>query len=341
MKLETLLRRAVEENASDIHLTSGALPAYRIDGDLRFFGEKVLDPKNVESIILHILNDIQYEQFKAKNEVDCSFQLQNPTVRFRVNAYHEHQGPAISIRIIKQLVPTPSELNFPNIIENLCHLHHGLILVTGPTGSGKSTTVAAMINYINQTMSKHIISIEDPIEFIYHSDKCLINQRQISRDTHDFKGATRAAMRQDPDIIFLGEMRDLETIRQALIAAETGHLVLGTLHTPSAHTAITRIVDVFDSAEKELIRIMLADTLQAVIAQTLIKKIGGGRTAALEIMLCNSAVKNLIRTNKIPQIYSAMQAGKHIGMCTMDQSIEQLEQAGIIKPLNPKDTFTF
>ena len=341
MKLDELLSQAITQNASDIHLCAGSMPVLRIDGELQFLSMPTLRVKTIESILQHILSEEDYKHFLTREEIDYSFQLPDGNIRFRVNAFYQSHGPALSLRVLNQAMPTPKGLGHPHVIEKLCHVKHGLILVTGPTGSGKSTTLAAMINHINQSMHKHIISIEDPIEYIYQSDKCLINQRQVKRDTNDFASAIRSAMREDPDIILIGEMRDLETIRYALIAAETGHLVLATLHTPSTSKAISRIVDVFDAAEKDLIRVMLADTLQAVVAQTLVQRAEGGRIAAFEIMLCNPAIRNLIRENKIPQIYSAIQSGQHMGMCTMEHSLEKLQQDGHIKPIDPEGNITF
>ena len=250
--------------------------------------------------------------------------------RFRVNAYQQQRGPSIAFRAIPDNVPTLGELGFQGRFENLCDLPNGIIIVTGPTGSGKSTTLAAMIDYINTTMNKHIITIEDPIEFIHKCKNCLINQREINHSTKSFNAALRSALREDPDIILVGEMRDLETIRLALTAAETGHLVFATLHTNSAAKTIDRIIDVFPAAEKDMVRAMLAESLRAVIAQTLLKRPGGGRIAAQEVMVCTPAIRNLIRENKIPQILSAIQTGQAQGMNTMEQHLQKLAQENLI-----------
>lgn len=332
MELVTLLELCVKQKASDLHLSPNLPPMMRIDGELEPIKDMPpLDAAEIERLVLSIMEPDQKKEFEKELELD--FATVVPSVaRFRVNAFHQMYGIAAVFRVIPEATPTLDDLGLPPVFKNLLDLQNGLILLTGPTGSGKSTTLAAMVDYINTQQSSHIITIEDPIEFTHKSKKCLINQRQVHRDTHDFAAALRSSLREDPDVILLGEMRDLETIRLALTAAETGHLVLATLHTSSAPRSINRIVDVFPAGEKDMIRNMLSESLQGVICQTLVKKIGGGRVAALEIMLGTPAIRNLIREDKIAQMVTAIQTGSGLGMCTLDQYLQGLVQKGIVEP---------
>ncbi len=322
--LAKLLELVVKQKASDLHLSPGMPPLIRVDGDLVPLPETpVLDTDTIKNLMYSMMEKTQQQEFEKELEIDFALNIQN-VAGFRVNLFFKLNGMAAVFRVIPSEIPTLDELNLPPVFKQLLNLPNGLILVTGPTGSGKSTTLAAMVDYININQESHIITLEDPIEFIHHSKKCLINQRQIHKDTKDFAIALRSALRQDPDIILVGEMRDLETIRLALTAAETGHLVMGTLHTSSAPRSISRIVDVFPAGEKNIIRNMLSESLQAVICQTLLKKKTGGRIAAFEIMLGTAAIRNLIREDKVAQMYSAIQTGKEMGMCTLDQYLQEL-----------------
>lgn len=337
MEVKDILSVAVKQNASDIHFSPNQSPIIRLDGDLvpmKEFG--VLTADITKQLVYSILEAKQVSQFESAWELD--FAVEVPDVaRFRVNAFYQSNGIAAAFRVIPENVPTLDQLEMPAVFKSLLDLPNGLILVTGPTGSGKSTTLAAMIDYINTNEACHIISVEDPIEFLHVSKKSLINQRQVNRDTHDFNAALRSALREDPDVILVGEMRDLETIRLALTAAETGHLVMATLHTSSAPRTISRIVDVFESGEKNIIRNMLSESLQAVICQSLVKKTTGGRVPAFEIMLGTSAIRNLIREDKIAQMYSAIQTSGDIGMCTLDQYLQNLVAKQVIAPITPHD----
>lgn len=329
MDISELLAFSVKNKASDLHLSAGLPPMIRVDGDIRRINIPALDHKEVHALIYDIMNDKQRRDYEEFLETDFSFELPG-VARFRVNAFNQERGAASVFRTIPSKVLSLEDLNAPKFFEELCKKPRGLILVTGPTGSGKSTTLAAMINYINNNDYAHILTVEDPIEFVHESQKCLINQREVHRDTHGFNEALRSALREDPDIILVGEMRDLETIRLALTAAETGHLVFGTLHTTSAAKTIDRIIDVFPAAEKDMIRSMLSESLQAVISQTLLKKVGGGRIAAHEIMVGTSAIKNLIREAKVAQMYSAIQTGRRDGMQTLDQNLKEQVDKGLI-----------
>jgi twitching motility protein PilT len=329
MDIAELLAFSVKNSASDLHLSAGLPPMIRVDGDIRRINIPALDHKAVHGLIYDIMNDKQRRDYEEFLETDFSFNLPG-VARFRVNAFNQDRGSAAVFRTIPSKVLSLSDLNAPKFFEELCKKPRGLVLVTGPTGSGKSTTLAAMINHINTNDYAHILTVEDPIEFVHESQKCLINQREVHRDTHGFTEALRSALREDPDIILVGEMRDLETIRLALTAAETGHLVFGTLHTTSAAKTIDRIIDVFPAAEKDMIRAMLSESLQAVISQTLLKKIGGGRIAAHEIMVGTSAIKNLIREAKVAQMYSAIQTGRKDGMQTLDQNLKELVEKNLI-----------
>jgi twitching motility protein PilT len=324
-----LLAFSVKNNASDLHLSAGLPPMIRVDGDIRRINVPPLDHRTVHSLAYGIMNDKQRKDYEEFLETDFSFEIPG-IARFRVNAFNQNRGAAVVFRTIPSEVQTLEELNAPEIFKQIIDVPRGLVLVTGPTGSGKSTTLAAMIDHLNNKEYGHILTIEDPIEFVHTSKKCLINQREVHRDTLGFSEALRAALREDPDIVLVGEMRDLETIRLALTAAETGHLVFATLHTSSAAKTIDRIIDVFPAAEKTMVRSMLSESLRAVIAQTLLKKIGGGRVAAHEIMVGTPAIRNLIREDKVAQMYSSIQTGQAHGMQTLDQCLADLVRAGVI-----------
>jgi twitching motility protein PilT len=329
MDITELLAFSVKHNASDLHLSAGQPPIIRVDGDIRRINLPPLEHRQVHSLVYDIMNDHQRKVFEEDLEVDFSFEIPN-LARFRVNAFNQSRGVAAVFRTIPSKVLTLSDLGAPPIFQTIAENPRGLVLVTGPTGSGKSTTLAAMVDYINETHNHHIITIEDPIEFVHQSKSCLVNQREVYRDTKSFNAALRSALREDPDIILVGEMRDLETIRLALTAAETGHLVFGTLHTTSAAKTIDRIIDVFPGAEKDMVRSMLSESMRAVISQTLLKKNGGGRIAAHEIMIGIPAIRNLIREDKVAQMYSVIQTGMVHGMQTMDYCLKQLVSRGLI-----------
>ncbi|MDT8425872.1 MAG: type IV pilus twitching motility protein PilT [Methyloprofundus sp.] len=329
MDIAELLAFSVKNKASDLHLSAGLPPMIRVDGDIRRVNIDAFDHKEVHALIYDIMNDKQRRDYEEFFETDFSFSLPG-LARFRVNAFNQERGAAAVFRTIPSDILSLEDLNAPKFFAELTEKSRGLVLVTGPTGSGKSTTLAAMIDHINQSRYEHILTVEDPIEFVHNSQKSLINQREVHRDTQSFNAALRSALREDPDIILVGEMRDLETIRLALTAAETGHLVFGTLHTTSAAKTIDRIIDVFPAAEKDMIRSMLSESLQAVISQTLLKKVGGGRIAAHEIMVGTPAIRNLIREAKVAQMYSAIQTGRRDGMQTLDQNLKELVDAGKI-----------
>lgn len=330
MDISDLLAFSVKNKASDLHLSSGLPPMIRVHGDVRKINLPALEHAQVHAMVYDIMNDGQRKTFEETLECDFSFEIPN-LARFRVNAFNQNRGAGAVFRTIPSLVLTLDELKAPKIFKEIAETPRGLVLVTGPTGSGKSTTLAAMVDYVNEKDHGHILTVEDPIEFVHVSKKCLINQREVSRDTHSFANALRAALREDPDVILVGEMRDLETIRLALSAAETGHLVFGTLHTSSAAKTIDRVVDVFPAAEKEMVRSMLSESLRAVISQTLCKtKDGEGRVAAHEIMIGTPAIRNLIRENKVAQMYSAIQTGQNVGMQTLDQNLQELLSRGVI-----------
>ncbi|NEX17624.1 MAG: twitching motility protein PilT [Halochromatium sp.] len=329
MDIAELLAFGVKNNASDLHLSAGLPPMIRVDGDMRRINVPALEHRAVHTLIYDIMNDKQRKDYEEFLETDFSFEIPG-VARFRVNAYNQKRGAAAVFRTIPSKVLTLDDLKAPEIFKRIVDVPRGLVLVTGPTGSGKSTTLAAMVDYVNDKEYGHILTIEDPIEFVHVSKRCLINQREVHRDTLGFSEALRSALRQDPDIILVGEMRDLETIRLALTAAETGHLVFGTLHTSSAAKTIDRIVDVFPAAEKTMVRSMLSESLRSVISQTLLKKTGGGRIAAHEIMIGTPAIRNLIREDKIAQMYSSIQTGQAHGMQTLDQNLSELLKRGLI-----------
>jgi twitching motility protein PilT len=329
MDIAELLAFGVKNNASDLHLSAGLPPMIRVDGDIRRINVPALDHKQVHGLVYDIMNDKQRKDYEEFFETDFSFEIPG-LARFRVNAFNQNRGAGAVFRTIPSRILTLEDLNAPSVFKEISDVPRGIVLVTGPTGSGKSTTLAGMLDYKNDNEFGHILTVEDPIEFVHESKKCLVNQREVHRDTHGFNEALRSALREDPDIILVGEMRDLETIRLALSAAETGHLVFGTLHTSSAAKTIDRIIDVFPAAEKDMVRSMLSESLRAVIAQTLLKKIGGGRIAAHEIMIGTPAIRNLIRENKVAQMYSAIQTGQGIGMQTLDQCLTDLVAKGQI-----------
>ena len=329
MDITELLAFSVQHNASDLHLSTGTPPSIRVDGDVRKLNIPAFDAKDVNALVYDIMNDGQRKEYEENLEVDFSFEVPN-LARFRVNAFNQNRGPAAVFRTIPSKILSLDDLGCPDIFRDISDTPRGLVLVTGPTGSGKSTTLAAMVDYINDHKHDHILTIEDPIEFVHETKKCLINQREVHRDTLSFSAALRSALREDPDVILVGEMRDLETIRLAMTAAETGHLVFGTLHTTSAPKTIDRIIDVFPGEEKSMVRSMLSESLRAVISQTLIKKVVGGRVAAHEIMIGVPAIRNLIREDKIAQMYSAIQTGMQHGMQTMDQCLQNLVNRGMI-----------
>jgi twitching motility protein PilT len=301
----------------------------RVDGDIRRINVPVLDHKTVHELVYDIMNDKQRKDYEEFFEVDFSFEIPG-LARFRVNAFNQDRGAAAVFRTIPSKIMSLEELNCPAVFKDICENPRGLVLVTGPTGSGKSTTLAAMMDYKNDTEYGHILTIEDPIEFVHQSKKCLINQREVHRDTLGFAEALRSALREDPDIILVGELRDLETIRLAMTAAETGHLVFGTLHTSSAAKTIDRVVDVFPAGEKAMVRSMLSESLRSVISQTLLKRVGGGRVACHEIMVGTPAIRNLIREDKVAQMYSAIQTGQAHGMQTLDQDMQDKLRKGMI-----------
>ncbi len=331
MDITELLAFSAKNGASDLHLSAGLPPMIRVDGEVRRINLPAMEHKDVHRLVYDIMNDKQRRDYEEFWETDFSFEIPGVS-RFRVNAFNQNRGAGAVFRTIPSKVLTMDDLGMGKVFKDISEYARGIVLVTGPTGSGKSTTLAAIIDYINANRFDHILTVEDPIEFVHQSKKCLINQREVHRDTRGFNEALRSALREDPDVILVGEMRDLETIRLALSAAETGHLVFGTLHTTSAAKTIDRVVDVFPAEEKEMVRAMLSESLQAVISQTLLKKNGGGRVAAHEIMIGTPAIRNLIRENKIAQMYSSIQTGAGLGMQTLDQALKNLVAKGTISP---------
>jgi twitching motility protein PilT len=331
MDITELLAFSAKNGASDLHLSAGLPPMIRVDGEIRRINLPAMEHKEVHRLVYDIMNDKQRRDYEEFLETDFSFEVPG-VARFRVNAFTQNRGAGAVFRTIPSKVLTMDDLGMGQVFKDICEFPRGIVLVTGPTGSGKSTTLAAMIDYINERRFDHILTIEDPIEFVHQSKKCLVNQREVHRDTHGFNEALRSALREDPDIILVGELRDLETIRLALTAAETGHLVFGTLHTTSAAKTIDRVIDVFPAEEKSMVRSMLSESLQAVISQTLLKKTAGGRIAAHEIMIGIPAIRNLIRENKVAQMYSAIQTGAGYGMTTLDQTLKSLVMKGLVSP---------
>jgi twitching motility protein PilT len=330
MEISDLLAFSVKNKASDLHLSSGLPPMIRVHGDVRRINVPSLEHKDVHDMVYDIMNDGQRKFYEENKECDFSFEVPG-LARFRVNAFVQNRGAAAVFRTIPSKVLTLEQLNAPAIFKEIADQPRGIVLVTGPTGSGKSTTLAAMVDHKNDTEYGHILTVEDPIEFVHESKKCLVNQREVGPHTLSFNNALRSALREDPDVILVGELRDLETIRLALTAAETGHLVFGTLHTSSAAKTIDRVVDVFPAAEKDMVRSMLSESIRAIISQTLLKtKDGSGRVAAHEIMIGTPAIRNLIRENKIAQMYSAIQTGQNVGMQTLDQNLQQLVQRNMV-----------
>lgn len=339
MKIADLLNLSIERGASDLHLTAGLPPLVRIDGEIcPLFAEPVIglagsgesiSQHEVLALLHEVMKEDQRSKFEDRLEADFSYELAG-VARFRVNAFHQNRGAAAAFRTIPAKAMTMEDLDLGPIFKTIADAPRGLVIATGPTGSGKSTTLAALIDYLNKTKSQHILTIEDPIEFVHESKRCLINQREVHRDTHSFSDALRSALREDPDIIMVGELRDLETIRLALTAAETGHLVFATLHTTSAAKTIDRVIDVFPAGEKDMVRSMLSESLQAVVSQVLLRKKGGGRVAAFEIMRGTGAIRNLIREDKVAQMYSTIQTGASQGMVTLDQSLKNLVDQGLV-----------
>jgi len=325
-----LLRLAAEQGASDLHLSAGEPPLLRVHGDLQRTEHGVLEPAGVAALVAEVTTEAQRAHLAKEHELDFACELDG-VGRYRVNAFLHSRGPGAVLRRIPTEIPALASMELPPVLKELCTKERGLVLVTGPTGSGKSTTLAAMVNHINETWDAHILTVEDPIEFVHRPKRCLVTQREVGPHTHSFANALKSALREDPDVILVGEMRDLETISLAITAAETGHLVFGTLHTSSAAKTIDRIIDAFPAGQQGQIRTMLSESLEAVIAQTLLKKKGGGRVAACEILLGAPAVRNLIREAKLHQIPSMMQTGGRLGMQTLDMALQDLVKRGLIE----------
>lgn len=330
MDLTQLLAFTMQNNASDLHLSSNSPPIVRVHGDLKRIHQDVLTSDQIRVMLYSVMTEEQRAVYEKDMEIDLAIAL-GEKARFRVNAFTTRTGAAAVFRTIPTTVPSMADLDLPPVMRRFAELEKGIILVTGPTGSGKSTTLASMINHINTNHAKHIITIEDPVEFFHASKQSLINHREVGRDTHHFRSALKSSLREDPDVILVGEMRDYETISLALTAAETGHLVFATLHSSSASKTIDRIIDVFPTGDKEMVRAMLSSSLQGVVAQTLLQRIGGkGRVAAFEILVGTNAVRNLIRENQIPQMYSMIQTGSRYGMITMEDAVKNLLAQGVI-----------
>jgi len=329
MRITELLALAVERQASDLHLSTGLPPMLRIDGDLQRLDLPVLTAAAVLDYLHATMSETAQTAYQTQLELDYAFEIP-ALARFRINAFMQQRGPAAALRVIARHVPSIAELGLPPVCQQLVNFRHGLVLVTGPTGSGKSTTLAAMIDSINQNQAGHIIMLEDPIEYMHTPQQCLVHQREVHCHTHSFQAALRSALREDPDVILVGEMRDPETIALAITAAETGHLVLGTLHTRSASQTIHRLIDVFPAGDKAMIRSMLSESLQAVISQVLLKKINGGRVAACEIMIGNAAIRNLIREDKVAQMQHVIQTHQADGMQTLEAHVKSWAMAGVI-----------
>ena len=325
-----LLQILLDRDASDLHITTGTYPRIRVAGRLVPLTElEVLTAQDAQRLAYSVLNDAQKQRFEEHNELDLSFGIPG-LARFRCNVFRQRGAVGAAIRVIPYTIRSFEDLGLPRIVQELADRPKGLVLVTGPTGSGKSTTLAAMIDKINSERSEHIMTVEDPIEFLHSHKKCLVNQREVTSDTHSFKDALRAVLRQDPDVVFIGEMRDLETISAAITIAETGHLTFGTLHTNSCAQTVNRIIDVFPTAQQAQVRAQLSLVLEGVLSQMLVPKIGGGRVMALEIMVATHAIRNLIREEKVHQIYSSLQAGSKFGMQTMNQALADLVRRRLI-----------
>ena len=331
MDLTQLLAFTMQNNASDLHISAGSPPIIRVSGQMKRVKGEPLASDELRQMIYSVMTDDQRSEYEKNLEVDFAIAF-GEKARFRVNAFNTRRGPAAVFRTIPTEVPTMEDLELPPVMRRFAELEKGIVLVTGPTGSGKSTTLASLINHINLTQPKHIITIEDPVEFFHNSKKSLINHRELGPDTLSFKNALKSALREDPDVILVGEMRDHETISLALTAAETGHLVFGTLHSSSAAKTIDRIIDVFPTGDKEMVRAMLSSSIQGVVAQTLLRRKEGGRVGAFEILVGTSAVRNLIRENQVPQIFSMMQTGSRYGMITMEDAVRDLLESGVIGP---------
>ncbi len=331
LTISQLLRFMSQQKASDLHLSAGEAPMVRVHGDLQRIDVPVLTAEDTHRLIFDVMSDSQRKVYQEKLEVDFAFALDD-TLRFRVNAFVQNRGEGAVFRSIPHKIPSFADLGLPPVLRHFAEADKGLVLVTGPTGSGKSTTLAAMIDHVNETMHGHILTLEDPIEFVHTSKKCLVNQREVGTQTHSFNAALKSALREDPDVILVGELRDLETVSLALTAAETGHLVFATVHTSSAPKTVDRLIDVFPTQQQAQIRTMLSESLLGVATQSLLPKVGGGRAAAIEILVATPAVRNLIREAKTHQIPSAMQVGARVGMVTMEAAMAELVQRGVVAP---------